>query len=421
MKRLSMIAAGLLALGLTAARAETAGKSNTTVEVVPPSAPNTDTNGNPKAPSDVDVNPNPNPTPAPENKAVSPSPAGAWNHRGTPAVARAGERRGRRQSDAAGEAVAAAQRPGRQAAGAGHHANTAAITGARQAPVIPVGPAPFYTSAAEAGLSARAHLGLAAGRRHPGGRRLRGLHEQHDAEHDRRPRGMWTARVLAGTRRFFGVEAAYVGNARSIDALGLQSSAMLIVERRRGRRARERAGRHAARAAAGAVRLRRGRVVALSGDEHQHVHRPTWRATMTSWPCPSAAGSSTRSAASWRTRASPTARRTTTICCAAGGNLNYVGRRHADRRSVSRRAIAGGRLSDHRMTAWRCCSRCSVPSGACGWRSTSRRRWAARRTPICSWSTARSRACTAGSRCAAAGWRSRTSAATTAPTSTARS
>ena len=36
MKRLSMIAAGLLALGLTAARAETAGKSNTTVEVVPP-------------------------------------------------------------------------------------------------------------------------------------------------------------------------------------------------------------------------------------------------------------------------------------------------------------------------------------------------------------------------------------------------
>src|SRR6476620_5773006 len=63
MKRLSMIAAGLLALGLTAARAETAGKSNTTVEVVPPSAPNTDTNGNPKAPSDIDVNPNPNPTP----------------------------------------------------------------------------------------------------------------------------------------------------------------------------------------------------------------------------------------------------------------------------------------------------------------------------------------------------------------------
>ena len=58
--------------------------------------------------------------------------------------------------------------------------------------------------------------------------------------------GMWTARVLAGTRRFFGVEAAYVGNARSIDALGLQSSASLIVNGVEGDAARERAGRHAA-------------------------------------------------------------------------------------------------------------------------------------------------------------------------------
>src|SRR3954447_4389082 len=76
MKRLSMIAAGLLTLGLTAARAETAGKSKTTVEVVPPTAPTTDANGNTRTPSDVDVNPNPNPTPgSTENKVVSPSPA----------------------------------------------------------------------------------------------------------------------------------------------------------------------------------------------------------------------------------------------------------------------------------------------------------------------------------------------------------
>ena len=50
------------------------------------------------------------------------------------------------------------------------------------------------------------------------------------------------------------------------------------------------------------------------------------------------------------------------------------------------------------MTGWRCCLRCSVPSEGCGWRSTSRRRWAARPTPTCSWSTARCRASTVGSR-----------------------
>ena len=93
MKRLSLIAAGLLALGLTAARAETAGKSNTTVEVVPPSAPNTDTNGNaegaerrrrePQSESDACAR---------EQGGVTVA-AGAGNHRGTAAVARAGERR----------------------------------------------------------------------------------------------------------------------------------------------------------------------------------------------------------------------------------------------------------------------------------------------------------------------------------------
>src|SRR4029078_2007325 len=40
--------------------------------------------------------------------------------------------------------------------------------------------------------------------------------------------GLWTARVLAGTRRFLGVEAPYVGSAGSIEALGLQSNATLI-------------------------------------------------------------------------------------------------------------------------------------------------------------------------------------------------
>jgi hypothetical protein len=40
--------------------------------------------------------------------------------------------------------------------------------------------------------------------------------------------GAWSARVVAGTRQFVGVEGAYVGAARSIDALGLSSDASLI-------------------------------------------------------------------------------------------------------------------------------------------------------------------------------------------------
>ncbi len=40
--------------------------------------------------------------------------------------------------------------------------------------------------------------------------------------------GAWSARVVAGTRQFVGVEGAYVGAARSIDALGLSSDASLV-------------------------------------------------------------------------------------------------------------------------------------------------------------------------------------------------
>jgi hypothetical protein len=40
--------------------------------------------------------------------------------------------------------------------------------------------------------------------------------------------GSWNARVLAGTRQFVGVEAAYVGAARGVDALGVQSNALLV-------------------------------------------------------------------------------------------------------------------------------------------------------------------------------------------------
>ena len=40
--------------------------------------------------------------------------------------------------------------------------------------------------------------------------------------------GAWNARVVAGTRQFVGLEAAYVGAARNIDALGLSNDATLI-------------------------------------------------------------------------------------------------------------------------------------------------------------------------------------------------
>ena len=40
--------------------------------------------------------------------------------------------------------------------------------------------------------------------------------------------GYWSARIVGGMRQIVGVEAAYVGNARTIDALGLNGNARLI-------------------------------------------------------------------------------------------------------------------------------------------------------------------------------------------------
>jgi hypothetical protein len=40
--------------------------------------------------------------------------------------------------------------------------------------------------------------------------------------------GSWTARLVAGTRQFVGLEAAYVGAARSISTLGLSSNSNLV-------------------------------------------------------------------------------------------------------------------------------------------------------------------------------------------------
>jgi hypothetical protein len=40
--------------------------------------------------------------------------------------------------------------------------------------------------------------------------------------------GYWSARIVDGMRRVVGMEAAYIGNARNIDALGLNSNARLM-------------------------------------------------------------------------------------------------------------------------------------------------------------------------------------------------
>jgi hypothetical protein len=223
MKRLSMIAAGLLALGLTAARAETAGQSNTTVEVVPPTAPNTDANGNPKAPSDVDVNPNPNPTPTPENKAVSPSPPVPGTAE-TPPPANVEVDVNPTQPVTPSVPL---NQPSVRPPARVIDANTAAISGAVMAPVVPVGPGPFYAPQPKQAYPLE-HTWVA---RIGAGMLVGGGFEDftnNTMQNMTGTAGMWTARVLAGTRRFLGVEAAYVGSARSIEALGLQSNATLI-------------------------------------------------------------------------------------------------------------------------------------------------------------------------------------------------
>jgi len=40
--------------------------------------------------------------------------------------------------------------------------------------------------------------------------------------------GFWSARLVAGTRQFIGLEGAYIGSAQGINALGLDSNAVLV-------------------------------------------------------------------------------------------------------------------------------------------------------------------------------------------------
>ena len=221
MKTVSLVAASLLAFGLTTARAEP-GNGGTTVEVTPPSDSKVDVNVNTPAQSDVDVKVNPkNP---PENKAVSPSPPVPGTTETPPANVQVDVNPAPPLTTPPfpNPMAPTVVPPARII-----DANSAAITGGVTEPAIPVGPGPFYTgrprevSPIEHTWVSRLGTGVLVG----------GGFEDFTNNNLRNmtgPGGAWTARVLAGTRQFVGLEAAYVGSARSIDALGLQNSAVLV-------------------------------------------------------------------------------------------------------------------------------------------------------------------------------------------------
>jgi hypothetical protein len=176
------------------------------------------------------VNPNPNPTPPPENKAVSPSPpVPGTTEAPPPSPVPANVEVDVNPTQPVKPSVPLND-PGVRPPARVIDANTAAISGAVTAPIIPVGPVgapplnpplPKQAYPLEHTWVSRMGAGILVGG---------GFEDftNNTMQNMTGTAGMWTARVLAGTRRFFGAEAAYVGNARSIDALGLQSSATLI-------------------------------------------------------------------------------------------------------------------------------------------------------------------------------------------------
>jgi hypothetical protein len=218
MKRFSMMAVGLLAFGWTAAHAETTTKGNDT-EVATPPGTNGDVSAGTTTPTEVEVVP----PGAPENKAVSPSPA-------VPGTAQTPPPANVNVDVNPAPPVAPVATPMQPSVRPPAHiidANTAAITGGVTESLAPVGPQPFLlprptvATPLEHTWVAKVGAGILVG----GGfedftnSTMRGMTSTG---------GNWTARVLAGTRQFVGVEAGYVGSLRSIDALGLQSSARLL-------------------------------------------------------------------------------------------------------------------------------------------------------------------------------------------------
>jgi hypothetical protein len=221
MKRVSLIAAGLIAMSWTAARADVPSAVDNTV----PAPTNVDVNVTPSPGTTVEVevpNARPSSPPAAVPGTGSTMPGGGQ----TPAPANVDVNINppTQAPPVAAPGPTSVMPPARVI-----DANTAAITGGvtESVPVVPPpAPAPDYyrrgvghdTSHTWAG---RVGAGLLVG----------GGYEDFTNGNLQRMTGgagAWNARAIAGTRQYVGVEAAYVGAARGIDALGVQSNAVLV-------------------------------------------------------------------------------------------------------------------------------------------------------------------------------------------------
>ena len=192
MKRVSLIAAGLLAFGIGAARAD-----ETTVEVIPPNA---------AAPAPVPAGV---PT-APAGTATTPS--GAAVDVGPPAPV----------------VVVPPPPPANVPPRAQMiNANAAATYGSVMEPATPLQPVPM--PAPDHGtMHDTEHTWVG---RLGSGFLVGGGYEDFTSNTMRSQTGgggTWNARAIVGTRQFVGVEGAYVGSAHSVDALGVNSSAVLV-------------------------------------------------------------------------------------------------------------------------------------------------------------------------------------------------
>jgi len=241
MKRLSLIAAGLLAFGTSAARADVGAAGAATTngsdisEPTPAPTPTppvrVDAAGNPLPTGDANVGINPaapQPPPpvagAPTTVEVVPPgapemPSGADVNVNPPAPAPRGY----------APPPSSVRPPARVI-----DANTAAITGAVTEADIPVPRVQPPLAQQPTGLPDHGtmhdtdHTWVG---RLGSGFLVGGGYEDFTNSNMRSQTGgggSWAARALVGTRQFVGVEGAYVGAAHSVDALGVSSSAVLV-------------------------------------------------------------------------------------------------------------------------------------------------------------------------------------------------
>jgi hypothetical protein len=220
MKRVSLIAASLLAFGLSAARAQEGTTGSGTATTPPPT--NVDVNITPPPASDVDVTVNP----PPATKPTPPS-AGAPGGVGVKAPGTVDVQVNQDPTPTPAPVAAPPTQPSVMPPARIIDANTAAIYGGVTEAAVPVQPIapPVYRDRVVHDTSHTWVGRLGAGVLVGGGfedftnSSLRSMTGGG---------GAWNARVLAGTRQFVGMEAAYVGAARGVDALGVQSNAMLV-------------------------------------------------------------------------------------------------------------------------------------------------------------------------------------------------